>query len=79
MYKVTQTYDDDGVGTITINRDGDIETYTDQMEPEDVTFSRDLSWIISELERAYEQGCEDGYKDGYDQGYDAGSLVFDDD
>ena len=87
MYKATQTYDNDGVSTITIDCDGDIESYTDEMEPEDATFYRDLCWIISELERAYEQGCEDGYEDGYhhghetgyNEGYDSGSLVFDDD
>ena len=78
MYKITQG-SDGWIKTITIDCDGDITTYTDEMEPKDATFSRDLSWIVSELERAYEQGCEDGVKDGYDQGYDAGSLVFDDD
>lgn len=30
--------------------------YSDAMEPEDVTFYRDLSWIVSELEAAYSQG-----------------------
>lgn len=30
--------------------------YSDAMEPEDVTFYRDLSWIASELEAAYNKG-----------------------
>lgn len=35
-------------------------SYTDEMEPEDCVFTRDLSWVKNELERAYQQGLKDG-------------------
>jgi hypothetical protein len=41
-----------------------VEWYSDAMEPEDVSFYRDLDWITSALERAYEQGVEDGILKG---------------
>jgi hypothetical protein len=37
-----------------------IETHSDQMEAEDVTFNRDLSWVKTAIEDAYSQGHEDG-------------------
>ena len=35
------------------------EVETDGMEPEDVRFCRDLSWIKPALEQAYKYGLED--------------------
>lgn len=32
--------------------------YSDAMEPEDTTFYRDLEWITTELEQAYQLGFE---------------------
>ena len=32
----------------------------DGMEPEDTTFTRDLSWVADAIEEAYVLGCEDG-------------------
>jgi hypothetical protein len=52
---------------ITYN-DGSTNYYSDEYEPEDVSFHRDLSWIIEELEQAYEDGYKDGRKDGYESG-----------
>lgn len=66
MYSATQDFDGDGTTTITISRNGHTVTYTDSMEPEDATFGRDLSWIIDELQRAY------------DCGYNEGSIVYND-
>ena len=49
---------------------------SDKMEPEDTTFTRDLSWIERLLkivkEEGYKEGHEYGLADGYDDGYDAG-------
>jgi hypothetical protein len=42
-----------------IEDDGVTRTYSDCMEPEDTIFSRDLSWIKEELERAYQRGRKD--------------------
>lgn len=40
--------------------DGHLESvYSDAMEPEDVRFSRDLSWIQKEIEYAYNCGVKD--------------------
>lgn len=39
--------------------DGNSVTVSDAMEPEDATFSRDLSWIKDALLMAYEQGIKD--------------------
>lgn len=36
-------------------------SYSDNGEPEDQTFSRDWSWIKTELERAYELGRSHAY------------------
>lgn len=36
-----------------------IDTYSDAMEPEDITFYRDLSWISAALQDAYERGKAD--------------------
>jgi len=35
---------------------GDTELYSDAMESEDATFTRDLDWIIGLVERAFEAG-----------------------
>lgn len=37
-----------------------VEWHSDAMEPEDASFWRDLDWITSALERAYEQGIKTG-------------------
>ena len=37
-----------------------VDDFFDNMEPEDARFTRDLSWIAKELERAYQLGLEDG-------------------
>ena len=34
---------------------------SDAMEPEDATFTRDLSWIVDELHRAYVAGMLDAW------------------
>jgi hypothetical protein len=34
---------------------------TDNMEPEDASFVRDLSWVSDALQKVYELGKEDGY------------------
>lgn len=34
---------------------------TDNMEPEDATFTRDLSWIPEIIEKAFHLGMEHGY------------------
>lgn len=36
-----------------------LECQSDAMEPEDARFSRDLNWIASAIERAYDQGKTD--------------------
>ena len=56
---------------ITYNDDS-TNYYSDEYEPEDVSFGRDLSWIIEELKQAYKDGHEDGHEDGYSEGYFAG-------
>ena len=35
---------------------GSVYYQSDAMEPEDATFTRDLSWIVDELHRAYAAG-----------------------
>lgn len=37
-----------------------IAVHSDDMEPEDATFSRDLSWISEEIKKAYDLGFNDG-------------------
>lgn len=52
----------------------------DAMEPEDATFNRSLSWIVKELNKAYQNGYSSGFEDGsydalsegYHQGWDNG-------
>lgn len=41
---------------IRITDDQGTRVYSDAMEPEDVSFFRDLSWIARELETAYNKG-----------------------
>lgn len=53
--------DDDGRSTLTIKHDGvEIASHCDGMEAEDRYFYRDLSWVSTELERAYQLGLTDG-------------------
>jgi len=47
---------------LVIKDDDGARPYTAEMEPEDVSFGRDLSWIIEELNNAYKQGYKDGSK-----------------
>ena len=57
---------DNGIGKeyadyIKITRfDKTILLESDAMEPEDITFSRDLGWIIPTLQKMYDLGLEDG-------------------
>ena len=37
-----------------------VDIFSDAMEPEDVTFGRDLSWIAPVIKAAYEAGLEEG-------------------
>ena len=39
-----------------------VDIFSDAMEPEDVTFNRDLSWIAPVIKAAYEAGLEEGKK-----------------
>jgi len=43
--------------------DGDDEYFCDSMEPEDVSFFRDLSWITDLIRDVYEKGYMDGRDD----------------
>ena len=48
--------------TMVITGDGILpSSYSDSIEPEDVCFSRDLAWVKTELERAYEKGRADAF------------------
>ena len=35
------------------------QVFSDAMEPEDCRFSRDLNWIVGEIQRAYEFGLKE--------------------
>lgn len=46
---------------LVIEMDGDvIDVRSDMIEPEDVSFGRDLAWVPSALKQAYQKGVEDG-------------------
>ena len=48
---------------IEIRLDGKlVDTFSDAMEPEDASFSRDLSWIPAVIKAAYKVGLEEGKK-----------------
>lgn len=54
-----RSYDDFSI--IVIRRNGVIVfAEKDNMEPEDASFGRDLSWIVDAIEFAYKCGVEDG-------------------
>ena len=48
--------------TLAIMDDNGTREYNDSGEPEDNTFTRDWSWIETELAAAYAQGKKDGEK-----------------
>ena len=58
-YRVELDSDDMFENILRIHRDDDVQEYSDDIEPEDALFTRDLFWIIEELEAAYEQGLID--------------------
>lgn len=45
---------------LVITRDDEKTYYYDGGEPEDSSFNRDYSWIMSELQQAYDTGVKDG-------------------
>ena len=56
-----RSYDNDYHTMLKITyNNGVSEYYSDEYEPEDVSFGRDLSWIKTELEAAYEEGFFNG-------------------
>lgn len=73
-----QDLSDNGCGErfadyLVIEIDGEnVGVYSNAMEPEDVCFSRDLSWIKVELEAAYKRGFHEGRQEGYDEGHQDG-------
>ncbi len=57
-------YDADCTSYLLMYRNGKLDCYaTDHMEPEDVRFWRDLSWIESWIKKAYQYGVEDGKRE----------------
>lgn len=70
MYKVEvgdiedhKIYDHEFSQQLKITDNNGTRIYYDLMEPEDVRFYRDLSWVQGELESAYQSGYEDAEKD----------------
>jgi len=44
---------------------------SDNMEPEDVSFTRDLSWVPEIIEKVYELGKKQGYDEQLEEAYNA--------
>jgi hypothetical protein len=65
------TYDYYNILVITDSAGEIIFWNSDNMEPEDATFYRDLSWIPEIIEKAYELGKKQGYDEQLLEAYNA--------
>jgi hypothetical protein len=65
------TYDYYNILVITDSAGEIIFWNSDNMEPEDATFHRDLSWIPEIIEKAYELGRKQGYDEQLLEAYNA--------